>query len=49
LQINTPVRVNAFTVVADDNGLESAEIADPATPDEEAMLTANLEVEVVAA
>jgi hypothetical protein len=47
LQINTPVRVNGFTVVIDDNGVESAEIADPFTPDEEAAITAGLEVEVV--
>lgn len=40
------VRVNGFTVVIDENGNEATEIPDPLTPDEEATLRANLQVEV---
>ena len=49
MQVNTAVRINAFTVNIDENGLESSEIQDPLTPDEEATLRASLEVEVVQA
>lgn len=48
LQETTAVRINAFTVVVDDDGLESAEIPDPRSPDEEDTLHAAVEVEVTA-
>lgn len=44
---DTSLRVNAITVVVDDNGNETAEIPDPLTPGEEAALRATLEGEVM--
>lgn len=46
LQINTAARVNAFTVVIDDNGLEQAEIPDPRTEEDQMALNAQLALEV---
>jgi hypothetical protein len=46
LQINTAARVNSFTVVVDDNGIEAAQTPHPMMPDEQAAISANLEVEV---
>lgn len=42
----TPVRVNAFTVVVDDNGNEAASISDPQTPGEAASILASLALEL---
>lgn len=47
LNENASVRVNAFSVMIDDNGNEAAEIQDPTTPGEDAVLRAGLAVEVV--
>lgn len=44
--INTPVRVNSFTVVVDENGREAFEIPDPQIPDESAWLRSSVAVEV---
>jgi hypothetical protein len=44
---NVAVRVNAFTVVIDEDGNEAFEIPDPTTPEEEASIRASLSVEVV--
>lgn len=41
------VRVNAITLVIDENGNEVAEIPDPLTPDEEAAIRASLKVEAL--
>lgn len=47
LSENVAVRVNAFTVVVDEDGNEAFEIPDPTTPEEEASIRASLSVEVV--
>ncbi len=39
------VRVNAITVVVDENGLETAEVPDPTTPYQDATLRASLSTE----
>lgn len=46
LQISAPARVNAFSIVIDDNGIESAEIPDPTSPEDEMGLRASLALEV---
>lgn len=45
---NSSVRVNGFTIAISDDGLETAEIPDPTTPEQDAALRASLTVEVVA-
>lgn len=45
--VDTTARVNAYSVVIDDDGLEAFEIPDPRMPDEEAALRTNLITEVV--
>jgi hypothetical protein len=41
-------RINAFSVLIDDEGNEASEIADPQSPEDEAAIRASIEVEVIA-
>lgn len=47
LSENASVRLNAFTIAISDDGFETAAIQDPTTPEQDAVISANLAVEVV--
>lgn len=47
LNVNAVARVNAATVVIDDEGNEAVEVQDPTTPEEDAVARALLQVEVI--
>jgi hypothetical protein len=46
LSENTTMRVNGFTLPIDDNGLETVSVDDPTTPEEDAVITAQLATEI---